>query len=248
MKSFMPNNLLLAMLLSITSQAMASNHAHWEYSGDKGPENWGALSDEFSVCASGKNQSPVNLTRMVEGELPELLMQYRAGGHEVVNNGHTVQINYAAGDSITVNGKKFELKQFHFHAPSENTIEGKSFPMEAHFVHADKAGNLAVLAVMFEQGRPSAELEKAWSNMPQKAGNKVSLGNKVDANALLPQDHAYYRFNGSLTTPPCSEGVSWFVMKQSVEASKDQIAKFSRTMSHANNRPVQPLNARMVIK
>lgn len=163
---------------------------------------------------------------MIEGDLPALKINYDKGGNEVVNNGHTIQVNYAPGSTMTAGGMSFELKQFHFHSPSENTIEGKSFPMEAHFVHADTDGNLAVIAVMFEPGKHNDELEKAWANMPMEEGRKVALADTVDAKILLPDDHDYYRFNGSLTTPPCTEGVQWFVMKSSDSASTEQIEKF----------------------
>ena len=168
--------------------------------------------------------------------------------NKILNNGHTIQVNYNPGSTIKVNGNEFELKQFHFHSPSENTIEGRSYPMEAHYVHADKDGNLAVIAVLFETGEKNAELEKAWAHMPENAGEKGVLSKSVDANNLLPHDHGYYRFNGSLTTPPCSEGVWWLVMKYSQSVSKEQIAKFANTMHHPNNRPVQPANARVILK
>lgn len=239
---------LLTAGLLYGSLAVAGGSVHWEYSGHAGPEHWGELSPAFAACGSGKNQSPVNLSSMIEGELEPIGIDYQAGGTEVINNGHTVQVNYQPGSSINVDGHRFELKQFHFHSPSENTIDGKSFPMEAHLVHADKGGNLAVIAVMFTQGNKNAELEKVWEKMPRHAGDKAALGSVAAAAALLPADRDYYRFNGSLTTPPCSEGVYWLVMKQSVTASKDQLEKFAHTMHHPNNRPVQPLNARMIVK
>jgi carbonic anhydrase len=230
------------------SAALATGKIHWTYSGHEGPEHWGELSPEFSICATGKNQSPINLTGMIEGDLPELKVNYKAGGSEVINNGHTIQVNYEPGSTMTVGDRSFELKQFHFHSPSENTIEGQSYPMEAHFVHADRDGNLAVIAVMFESGKHNEELEKAWAPMPMKEGQKAMLEETIDANALLPHDHDYYRFNGSLTTPPCSEGVNWFVIKSNDSVSKEQIEKFVHAMHHDNNRPVQPVNARVVIQ
>ena len=168
--------------------------------------------------------------------------------NKILKNGHTIQVNYNPGSTIKVNGNEFELKQFHFHSPSENTIEGRSYPMEVHYVHADKDGNLVVIAVLFETGEKNAELEKAWAHMPENAGEKGVLSKSVDANNLLPHDHGYYRFNGSLTTPPCSEGVRWFVLKQSVTASKQQLDAFSNTLSHSNNRPLQKLNARTILQ
>jgi len=240
--------LYLVKGMVISSAALSEDHASWSYSGKGRPALWGQLNPEFATCSSGENQSPVNLTEMVEGELPRIDINYKAGGREIVNNGHTVQVNYAHGSTITINGHQFELKQFHFHSPSENLIEGREFPMEGHFVHADKDGNLAVIAVMFKVGESNAELEKAWVQMPQKVGEKIFLSSPVDAAKLLPANQDYYRFNGSLTTPPCSEGVWWFVMASSDTASEAQIEKFSQTIGHPNNRPIQSINARMIVQ
>ena len=232
----------------LTSSVLAGGNAAWGYTGLEGPEYWWELDATYLLCSEGKNQSPVNLTAMIESVLPPIAINYQSGGNEILNNGHTIQVNYNPGSAITVNEHEFELKQFHFHAPSENTIEGHSYPMEVHFVHADKDGNLAVIAVMFKAGEKNAELEKAWAHMPEKAGEKVALPKSVDANILLPHDYDYYRFNGSLTTPPCSEGVWWLVMKYFDTASKEQIDRFVHTMHHPNNRPVQPANARSILK
>lgn len=234
--------------LCMVSSALAEENAHWGYSGVVGPEYWGTLSEKFITCSGGKNQSPINLTGMIKSQLPLLEINYQAGGMEILNNGHTIQVNYMPGNTLSIGEHVYELKQFHFHTPSENTIEGESFPMEAHFVHADKDGKLAVVALLFELGGENEELEKAWPLMPENVGEKRALPTKVDARALLPRNYDYYYFNGSLTTPPCSEGVRWFVMKNFVTASKAQIDKFSHTVHHPNNRPVQPLNARRVLK
>jgi carbonic anhydrase len=167
----------------------------------------------------------------------------------VVNNGHTIKASYAAGGSITVAGHTYNLLQFHFHTPSENNIEGKSFPMEAHLVHADDTGNLAVVAVMFTKGAPNSVVEKVWVVMPSRAGEKVEkAGTQINVMDMLPPNKDHYRFNGSLTTPPCSEGVVWMVLKDAAEASKEQVEKFSHIMHHDTNRPVQPVNARPVLK
>jgi carbonic anhydrase len=232
----------------MTSIVLGGEKTHWGYSGHEGPEHWGELDPRYSACSEGKNQSPVNLTEMIESDLSPITINYQSGGNEILNNGHTIQVNYKPGSTIIVNGHGFELKQFHFHSPSENTIEGHSYPMEAHFVHSDKEGNLAVIAVMFETGEKNEELEKAWAHMPESAGGKNALPNSVDANILLPHNQDYYRFNGSLTTPPCSEGVWWLVMKYFDTASKEQIDKFAHTMHHPNNRPVQSVNARAILK
>ena len=239
---------LIIVGLYLTSAAFAGEKVHWGYSGHEGPEYWGKLNPKYSPCSEGKNQSPINLTGMIEGELLPITVNYQAGGNEILNNGHTIQVNYMPGSTINVDGHQFELKQFHFHSPSENTIEDESYPMEAHFVHADQKGNLAVIALMFKTGAKNAELEKAWNQMPEKSDEKNVLPKHIDANILLPQSRDYYRFNGSLTTPPCSEGVWWLVIKQIATASKEQIEQFSHTMHHPNNRPVQPVNARIIIK
>lgn len=241
------SSLVIGLLL--TGGSLAADNVHWGYSGHEGPENWGELSPGYATCSNGLNQSPVNITDTVEGDLPVLKVTYQSGGDEVVNNGHTIKVNYVSGSTITVDNHTFELKQFHFHSPSENTIDGQSFPMEAHFVHADKDGNLAVVAVMYELGDQNAELERVWSQMPGKVGDEIKLKHRVDANKLLPAgDHDYYRFNGSLTTPPCSEGVAWFVIKKSDTVSKQQLDKFTQVMHHDNNRPVQPIHARVIVK
>lgn len=248
MNKYLLNISMFLSAIALSAGVMASGDKHWSYSGHTGPSHWKTLHSSFATCGSGKNQSPVNLTNMIEGDLPAIKFNYHSGGNEILNNGHTVQVNYKAGNLITVDDQAFELKQFHFHSPSENTIDNQAYPMEAHLVHADKEGNLAVIAIMFKQGAKNNELEKAWALMPEKSGKKHQLTDMVDINKLLPVNHDYYRFNGSLTTPPCTEGVKWIVMKTIVTASKKQLEKFSQTMRHPNNRPIQPLNARMVLQ
>lgn len=234
--------------LLASSLALAGDKPHWTYSGEEGPEHWGNLSAEYSLCGSGKNQSPINLSGMIDAKLPALKFAYTTAATEILNNGHTVQANFAPGSTLTVAGHEFELKQVHFHAPSENRIDGKSFPMEGHLVHADKDGNLAVVAVMYAEGKDSPAIAKLWGQMPAKAGDKMALSAQLKAGELLPKNRAYYRFNGSLTTPPCSEGVMWLVMKTPVNAGTEQVEAFAHTMHHPNNRPVQAVNARPVLK
>lgn len=199
------------------------------------------------MCA-GKNQSPVDMKNFIEAELPAIVFSYQAGGNEIVNNGHTIQVNYGTGSHIVIDETRFELKQFHFHAPSENLINGKSFPLEGHLVHADEKGNLAVVAIMFDYGDSSGSLSPLWHLMPEKAGGKQAIMTSFSAAALLPTDRDYYRFSGSLTTPPCSEGVRWLVMKNAVTVSREQVESFSHILHHPNNRPVQPVYARTILK
>ncbi|MCY0964068.1 carbonic anhydrase [Parathalassolituus penaei] len=222
--------------------------AHWEYEGAEGPEHWGDLDAAYTACKVGKNQSPVDISGGVDAELPPITFNYVTRGDTVLNNGHTVQVNYLPGSSIEVNGHKYELKQFHFHAPSENTINGESFPMEGHFVHADADGNLAVVGVMFREGEMNDTLQIAWDQLPMEASEPEALTGTLNAARMLPDNRDYYQFSGSLTTPPCSEGVNWMVLKGVVTASPEQLKQFTAAVHHANNRPVQPLNARVLIR
>ena len=233
---------------AVVAALMTPVHAqHWGYAGEAGPDQWSKLDPKFVMCAMGKNQSPIDLSGFVEADLAPLAFDYKAGATEIVNNGHTVQVNFAPGSSLKVAGRTFELKQFHFHAPSENRVSGKQYPLEAHLVHADKDGNLAVVAVMFGNGPANALLDKLWPAMPAKDA-KAALTAGTSAMALLPANRDYYRFNGSLTTPPCSEGVWWLVLKHPATVSKAQVDAFSKAIGFANNRPLQPVNARAVLR
>ena len=226
-----------------------SHTPHWGYTGHEGPEHWGNLSPEFTTCKSGKNQSPVDIDTAVKAQLTPLHFAYTAAPTEILNNGHTIQVNIDSGSFIEVDGKRFALKQFHFHTPSENTVNGQFYAMEGHFVHADEAGNLAVIGVMFKEGAENASLARFWPQIPQTSGQQVSLQNTAqDYVELLPASKEYYQFSGSLTTPPCSEGVRWYVLKQPLSVSKAQVQTFLDVLHHPNNRPVQALNARTVLE
>lgn len=241
-------NITLALGLAVLSVAsIAGEGPSWSYSGEAGPDKWAKLTPEYATCA-GKNQSPVNLNGFTKADLKPIKFSYKTDNDEILNNGHTIQVNLPAGSSIAVDGKQFDLKQFHFHAPSENLIDGKSYPLEAHLVHADKDGNLAVVAVMFKEGKANKALAKAWTQLPEKEGEKSNLTASLSATELLPVTRAYYSFSGSLTTPPCSEGVRWLVMKQPMTASQSQIEAFAHAVHHENNRPVQAINARAILK
>ena len=230
------------------SAAAHGNHTHWGYTGHDSPESWGSLSEEFRLCSTGKNQSPVNITETVSGRLPAIKVNYKPSAVDVENNGHTIQVNYPeGGNSLSVNGRTYTLKQFHFHVPSENQIKGRTFPMEAHFVHLDENRQPLVLAVLYEPGKTNDRLAPIWNVMPMKEG-KVNLDKAFDAGTLLPKRLKYYRFAGSLTTPPCSEGVSWLLLKTYDYIDQAQAEKFTRAIGSHNNRPVQPLNARVVIE
>lgn len=244
--------LILSILLTITLiQAEEENHKehklHWGYEGDASPKHWGDLNDKFFMCKEGTNQSPINLTNFIEAELPPIKFNYHLVSTEILDNGHTEQISVKGGSHIELDGMKFELKQFHFHTPSENNINGSSYPLEVHFVHASEDNKLAVVAVMFREGKANEALKELWKNMPTHTGEHHHIDAK-HLDALLPRNRMYYRFNGSLTTPPCTEGVRWLVMKHAIPISKKQIKKFAEIMHQHNNRPIQPTNARMILK
>ena len=232
--------------LFVSTSALAGGH--WGYEGAEGPEHWGELEPQFAACAQGKAQTPIDIKNEIEAARTEVIrFNYTAAASEILNNGHTVQANIPAGNTIVVDGVEFQLKQFHFHTPSENAVHGKRAAMELHLVHADKDGNLAVVAVMIEEGQANAVLAKLWQEMPKQAGDKQALKAQVNPGALLPQNPHYYRFDGSLTTPPCSEGVRWLVMKEPISASRAQVEAFAKVVHEHNARPLQPVNARVVV-
>jgi len=237
---------LLVSSLYANSDEHSKHHSSWSYEGATAPEHWGSLDEKFSACSNGFNQSPINLTEFMDADLPDIKFDYNLKATQILNNGHTIQVNVKGGSSIEVDNISFELKQFHFHIPSENNIKGKSFPLEAHLVHASADGKLAVVAVMFEVGESNKVLEKLWKDIPQNAGDSHEISFE-DLDAILPKNRDYYRFNGSLTTPPCTEGVRWLVMKNSITLSAEQRDTFKKVMKIPNNRPIQDRNARVVI-
>ena len=241
------SSMLMITLALSAGLALADHGPHWGYEGGSGPDHWAELDPGFAVCRTGRHQSPIDLAEFVDAQMPPLGFRYMPGGRDEVNNGHTIQIDYEAGSSLILDGRRYELKQFHFHTPSENHIAGKEFPMEVHLVHADRSGRLAVVAVMMQAGAENPTLAAAWPSMPERANSRVHLAERISASGLLPTDHDYYRFTGSLTTPPCTEGVAWVVMKHPVTASAEQIRRFAEVMHHPNNRPIQPVNARAVL-
>ena len=225
--------------------AHAAHAPHWGYEGMAGAQHWGNMEPGFALCKSGKAQSPIDIT--MDGAVKPAPIQfgYTQGNAELTNNGHTIQLNLPAGGAIKIDGVDYTLVQFHFHTPSEEKIHGKAYPMVAHLVHKSAAGQLAVVAVLFDEGDENKALKTIFAGLPAKAGDTVKLAAGFNAADILPAYKGYYKFVGSLTTPPCSEGVQWQVLKQRVELSKTQIAAF-RKLFKMNARPVQPLNGRKV--
>ncbi len=223
-----------------------SHAAHWDYTGAGAPEHWGGLQPEYSTCTEGREQSPIDISTVTITSLPTIEFNYQPSPLEIVNNGHTIQVNYAPGSYITVGDKRYDLLQFHFHSPSEHTIGGKIFDLGAHFVHKAEDGQLAVIGIVFKDGGANNALSKVWLNMPDKAGTTIkSQDIMVNAADFLPRDFTYFNYNGSLTTPPCTEGVNWMVMATPNTVSAQQVKAYTGLFPHSA-RPVQPLNGRVV--
>jgi carbonic anhydrase len=239
------------------SVAPAAGDPVWHYEGTAGPEGWGKLSPKFAACGEGRSQSPVDIASTVAGtEALELKTDLAPGSlriahHEHVadgiNNGHTIQINYEGGDELTIGNDRYALVQYHFHNQSEHTVKGRHYPMEMHLVHKVESGKLAVIGVFIEEGAHNAAFDPIWNNLPNQKGVETHYPSvNVDVDRLLPASRASYRYDGSLTTPPCSEGVRWIVMTTPIQLSPEQIKAFTAII-HDNNRPTQPLNGRPVL-
>ena len=236
-------------LLTVHSALVAAEGGpHWSYTGPTAPAKWGTLEKEYSSCALGKIQSPIDIRDEVakKADLPAINFDYKAATLKIIDNGHTIQINYAPGSFITVDGKQYELVQFHFHKPSEEKLNGKSYDMVAHLVHKDTDGKLAVVAVLLTKGGANSLIKTLWDNLPKKKETETVVDAvQINVADLLPKNRAYYTFAGSLTTPPCSEGVTWFVLKNPTSISAEEIGRFAKSYP-MNARPVQPLNGREV--
>jgi carbonic anhydrase len=218
---------------------------HWDYQGSAGPERWGRMKPEFAKCSSGARQSPIDIREGIKVELDAVHFDYKPSAFKVVDNGHTIQVNVAPGNSIEVMNQRFELVQFHFHRPSEERIDGKAFDMVAHLVHKNLEGRLAVVAVLLEKGSAQPVVQSVWNNLPLEKGDEIAARAPIDLNRMLPAERGYFTYMGSLTTPPCSEGVLWMVMKQPVPISSEQIDIFAR-LYPMNARPIQSASGRLI--
>jgi len=226
----------------------AHGSGHWSYSGATGPEAWGKLQAEFGVCATGQRQSPINIedSNTLQGPAEPLLFNYTPSNGTVINNGHTVQVDVQGSNTLTVRGSNYALVQIHFHSPSEEQINFRNYAMVAHLVHKNAEGQLAVVAVLLEPGQANAFIDTVWTYMPLDVNDRVRMpAGLFELKGLLPQDQRYYQFLGSLTTPPCTEGVLWMVLKQPVQISAAQLRLFQQLYPN-NARPVQPVNNRPV--
>lgn len=230
-----------------TAAAGHSAQAHWSYEGPAGPQTWGGLKAEFTLCGNGQRQSPIDIRGGLAVDLEPVKFSYQPSPFGVIDNGHTVQANIAPGNHIEVGGKRFELVQFHFHRPSEERIDGRQFEMSMHLVHKDDQGRLAVVAVLLDRGQPQPAVQKVWNNLPLEKGEELAARVPLELAELLPTDRRYFTYMGSLTTPPCSEGVQWVVMRQPVTLSPEQIDLFARIYP-MNARPLQQASGRRILQ
>ena len=224
-----------------------TEQVEWGYEEENGPDVWGQLSPDFALCAEGTLQSPIDLVAPAASELSDIMFDYQPSEMNIHNNGHTIEVSPASENRIEVDGVGYQLLQFHFHAPSEHTVAGRTFEMEMHLVHRNEAGTLTVIGVLIEQGADNAAFDSMWAHLPDTAGETNRVENAaMDADDLLPSDRRSYRYDGSLTTPPCSEGVNWIVLTTPIGLSEQQIAAF-KAIVHDNNRSTQPLNERELL-
>ncbi len=236
----------LAFSMPAHAQNAASQTPAWSYQGASSPEHWGEMDPNFAGCKTGTRQSPIDISGAQKAELAPIRFDYKLSPLKIINNGHTVEVEYGPGSSINVNGSVYQLIQFHFHHPSETEIDGQKFDLELHLVHKNAEGRLAVVAVLMKSGSENAALRDLWSYLPREIGKEIEK-KKVQINAedFLPSNRNYYKFAGSLTTPPCSENVDWYVMKAPVDISPLEINAFSKLYPN-NARPVQPVNGRTI--
>lgn len=234
--------LALCPLCAVNSFA---TEGHWSYEGTTGPEKWGNLDPADALCSAGRQQSPIDIDDSVSARQPPPEISWIRRPDTIVNNGHTVQLNFGEGNRLRIGEQTYTLKQFHFHHPSEHLIKNKRFAMEAHFVHAASDG-LAVIGVLMIAGEPNAVFKKIVSTMPSEAGPAVPADPAVDPRRLLPNRRAYFRYEGSLTTPPCSETVNWIVLAQPIEVDEADIARFGKLFP-MNARPIQPRDRRFIL-
>lgn len=218
---------------------------HWSYDGSGGPEAWARLNPEFAKCGSGQRQSPIDIRGGIKVDLDPVQFDYKPVSFGVIDNGHTVQVNVGGGNAIEVQGRRYDLVQFHFHRPSEERIDGRQFDMVAHLVHKDAEGRLAVVAVLLDRGSAHPLVQQVWNNLPLEKGEALAARMPIDLSELLPADKRYYTYMGSLTTPPCSEGVLWMVMQQPVTISQAQINIFAK-LYPMNARPIQSASGRLI--
>jgi carbonic anhydrase len=231
----------------MATAAPADHTVHWSYEGEEGPEHWAELSPANAACGSGAAQSPIDLANATEADLANITFDYQPSNINILNNGHTIQVNADPGSGIELDGKRFELLQFHLHAPAEHSVGGQLSAAELHLVHQADDGQLAVVGLLIDEGAEHPAFASTWANLPAEESEVHTVEGTVDMAAMLPASHVTYRYDGSLTTPPCTEGVKWNVMATPIELSPEQLAAFTAIFT-GNNRPVQSLGDRQLVE
>ena len=253
-KMFSPfMTMLLVVLMEVSACAPQNTPApsaapvHWTYEGEEGPSHWGELDPAYEMCGKGKNQSPIDISASSQQDLTNIVFHYQPSQVNILNNGHTAQVNYDSGSYIEFEGVRYDVAQFHYHSPSEHAVKGKLFAAELHIVHKSADGGLAVVGLLLQEGAENKAFDPFIDNLPAEKTDVKDAGMKINAADLLPSVQTTFRYRGSLTTPPCSEGVNWLVMTTPVELSSDQLSKL-KSLFDVNNRPVQPLNDRSLVE
>lgn len=241
-----PGILAALATASLFTPAALLAAGHWTYNGEDGPDHWASLERDWALCASGQQQSPIDLGGAAAKDLANPQLTYQPGDGRILNNGHTVQVTLDSANTLTLDGAAYSLSQFHFHSPSEHTVGGSSYPAEIHLVHTNSDGSIAVIGVLVQVGAENPALATIVSAMPAKADKEARLPASVDPTELLPGDRRAYRYGGSLTTPPCTEGVKWVVMSTPISASVAQISALARVL-HGNSRPAQARGSRELL-
>ncbi len=234
----------------IEQQGAYAQKVKWSYEGETGPQHWGELDPSFIACKNGREQSPIHIesSQVIKSDKVEnIQIYYGPTSLSVINNGHSIQANAASlSNTLVIEGKEYKLAQFHFHTPSEHKVNGQSFDMELHLVHQDTNGNTAVVGMMIQEGKENETLAPLWRVLPKEETKEaIPVTESIDVQALLPSEHTLFYYNGSLTTPPCTEGVKWVVLEKSIQMSRKQIQAFQQIFPN-NQRPVQPLNKRNI--
>lgn len=230
-----------------TSVAAEPHARHWDYEGAGAPDKWGQLQADFRACDLGLQQSPIDLRDARPASMESIDLTFVEMPLRVLNNGHTIQVNCTPGSGMRIGAERYELVQFHFHHPSEHLLDGTRFELECHFVHRSAGGALAVIGLLLRPGAANPTLQAVWDVMPAAEGPEIAAAARINAGDLLPRDRSYFRYNGSLTTPPCSEGVLWTVLKTPVEAAPEQLRRFA-LLFPGNARPVQNLARRFLLE
>ena len=244
-------SVLIVILMSASAcspQQTETTSPHWTYEGEEGPSHWRELDESYTTCSAGMSQSPIDVLNPSEQDLTNVPFHYEPSELRILNNGHTVQVNYDPGSYIELDNTRYDLIQFHHHAPGEHTIDGVSFPVELHIVHKNADGNLAVVGILLKEGTENVAYQPFIGNLPVEKTDPKDAGVKINAMDLLPSTQTTFRYSGSLTTPPCTEGVSWLLMTTPVELSAQQLTVLDSIFEGGNNRPVQALNDRPLIE